>query len=99
MIIAGTKHFKANLDATGNQDSEKSIYQALRLYNSGSMNANVSNILFDSYMTMFLINLSRISLMEWGRLITMFLTSQIVSRDLPTRFKFCYVVSYDHGKI
>jgi hypothetical protein len=43
MIMAGTKHFKSNLEQTGNQDSEQSIYQALRLYNSGSMNASVSS--------------------------------------------------------
>jgi hypothetical protein len=43
MVIAGTKHFKAKLEQTGNQDSAHSIYQALRLYNSGSINANVSD--------------------------------------------------------
>lgn len=43
MVMAGTKHFKANLIQTGNQDSAQSIYQALRLYNSGSMNVNVGN--------------------------------------------------------
>lgn len=43
MVLAGTKHFKANLEQTGNQDSAKSIYEALRLYNSGSLNANVSD--------------------------------------------------------
>jgi hypothetical protein len=42
MVLAGTKHFKGNLEQTGNQDSAQSIYQALRLYNSGSMNVNVS---------------------------------------------------------
>jgi hypothetical protein len=42
MVVAGTKHFKANLEQTGNQDSAESIYQALRLYNSGSMDPNVS---------------------------------------------------------
>jgi hypothetical protein len=43
MVIAGTKHFKGNLIQTGNQDSEKSIYEALRLYNSGQINADVSD--------------------------------------------------------
>jgi hypothetical protein len=47
MVIAGTKHFKANLEQTGNQDSAQAIYQALRLYNSGSMNANVSDSCLD----------------------------------------------------
>jgi hypothetical protein len=42
MVLAGTKHFKGNLEQTGNQDSAQSIYQALRLYNSGSMDVNVS---------------------------------------------------------
>lgn len=40
MVIAGTKHFKGNLQQTGNQDNEKSIYEALRYYNSGSINVN-----------------------------------------------------------
>lgn len=40
MVMAGTKHFKANLEQVGNGDTAQCIYQALRLYNSGSMNAN-----------------------------------------------------------
>jgi len=43
MVVAGTNHFKANLEQTGNQDSAESIYQALRLYNSGTMDPNVSH--------------------------------------------------------
>jgi hypothetical protein len=43
MVIAGTKHFKATLEQTGDQESAQSIYQALRLYNPGSINANVSD--------------------------------------------------------
>jgi hypothetical protein len=47
MVIACTKHFKAELEQTGNQDSAQSIYQALRLYNSGSINAKVSDLCSD----------------------------------------------------
>jgi hypothetical protein len=47
MVIACTKHFKTELEQTGNQDSAHSIYQALRLYNSGSINANVSDLCSD----------------------------------------------------
>jgi len=44
MIMAGTKHFKANLVQVGDKDNEECIYKALRLYNSGSMNeGNLSN--------------------------------------------------------
>jgi len=44
MVTAGTNHFKSNLQQVGNADSAQCIYQALRLYNSGSMNAsNLSN--------------------------------------------------------
>jgi len=44
MIMAGTKHFKANLKQVGDKDNEDCIYKALRLYNSGSMNeANLSD--------------------------------------------------------
>lgn len=38
MIMAGTKHFKENLKQVGDKDNEECIYEALRLYNSGSMN-------------------------------------------------------------
>jgi hypothetical protein len=38
MVTAGTKHFKANLEQVGNQDTAETIYRALRLYNSGSIN-------------------------------------------------------------
>jgi hypothetical protein len=40
MVTAGTQHFKSNLEQVGNADSAECIYQALRLYNSGSMNAS-----------------------------------------------------------
>jgi hypothetical protein len=53
MVIAGTKHFKGNLQQTGNQDNEKSIYEALRYYNSGSINVNVSDP-YPKYQTCFL---------------------------------------------
>jgi hypothetical protein len=43
MVTAGTKHFKGNLEQVGNQDSAQSIYEALRLYNSGSINYDVSD--------------------------------------------------------
>jgi len=40
MVEAGTKHFKANLQQAGNQDTAECIYEALRIYNSGSVNKN-----------------------------------------------------------
>ncbi|RDW88409.1 hypothetical protein BP6252_00441 [Coleophoma cylindrospora] len=40
MVIAGTKHFKANLKQLDNADTATTIYRALRLYNSGSINEN-----------------------------------------------------------
>jgi hypothetical protein len=44
MIMAGTKHFKSNLQQLDNADSAETIYQALRLYNSGRVDkSNLSN--------------------------------------------------------
>jgi hypothetical protein len=44
MVMAGTKHFKANLEQVGDQDTASTIYRALRLYNSGSINeSNLSD--------------------------------------------------------
>ena len=44
MVLAGTKHFKGNLQQVGNKDTAEDIYKALRLYNSGSINeANLSD--------------------------------------------------------
>lgn len=44
MIKAGTLHFKANLEQLDNQDTASTIYRALRLYNSGSLDdSNLSN--------------------------------------------------------
>lgn len=40
MVTAGTAHFKANLQQLGNGDDAATIYSALRLYNSGSLNPN-----------------------------------------------------------
>jgi len=40
MVEAGTKHFKGNLQQAGNQDTAECIYEALRIYNSGSVNKN-----------------------------------------------------------
>jgi hypothetical protein len=37
MVVAGTKHFKGNLEQLDNQDTASTIYRALRLYNSGSI--------------------------------------------------------------
>jgi hypothetical protein len=54
MVVAGTNHYKANLQQVGNADSAQDIYQALRLYNSGSLDANnLSNGLgaTDSYVS------------------------------------------------
>lgn len=38
MVMAGTKHFKQNLESNNNSDTAEAIYEALRLYNSGSIN-------------------------------------------------------------
>jgi hypothetical protein len=38
MVMAGTRHFKGNLQQCDNQDTASTIYRALRLYNSGSIN-------------------------------------------------------------
>jgi hypothetical protein len=38
MVVAGTQHFKAILDENHNQDTAEAIYEACRLYNSGSIN-------------------------------------------------------------
>ena len=38
MIKAGTQHFKQNLESNDNEDTATAIYEALRLYNSGSVN-------------------------------------------------------------
>ena len=44
MVKAGTEHFKANLEQLDNQDTASTIYRALRLYNSGSLDdSNLSN--------------------------------------------------------
>ena len=44
MVTAGTKHYKADLEQLDNQDTASTIYRALRLYNSGSINeANLSD--------------------------------------------------------
>jgi hypothetical protein len=40
MVVAGTNHFKANLQQLDDQDTASTIYRALRLYNSGSINEN-----------------------------------------------------------
>jgi hypothetical protein len=40
MVTAGTMHFKGNLEELGNGDDAATIYSALRLYNSGKLNAN-----------------------------------------------------------
>jgi hypothetical protein len=40
MVAAGTMHFKANLEKQGNGDDAATIYSALRLYNSGTLNSN-----------------------------------------------------------
>lgn len=37
MVKAGTKHFKANVEQAGNKDDASTIYRALRIYNSGSV--------------------------------------------------------------
>lgn len=38
MVQAGTNHFKDNLRELDDQDTASTIYRALRLYNSGSLN-------------------------------------------------------------
>lgn len=43
MIMAGTKHFKKNLEQQGNGDDAKTIYEALRLYNTGRVDVNNLN--------------------------------------------------------
>ena len=44
MVNAGTNHFKANLKQLDNADTASTIYRALRLYNSGSINeSNLSD--------------------------------------------------------
>jgi hypothetical protein len=35
MVMAGTKHYKGNLEQLDNRDTASTIYRALRLYNSG----------------------------------------------------------------
>jgi hypothetical protein len=40
MVTAGTSHFKGNLQQLGNGDDAATIYSALRLYNSGVLDAN-----------------------------------------------------------
>lgn len=40
MVRGGTQHFKGNLQNWGNALNERSIYSALREYNSGSVNEN-----------------------------------------------------------
>lgn len=43
MIMAGTKHFKGNLEQVGNGDDAATIYKALRLYNSGQVDESNLN--------------------------------------------------------
>ena len=40
MVRAGAVHFKGNLEQLDNQDTASTIYRALRLYNSGSLDDN-----------------------------------------------------------
>ena len=40
MIMAGTQHFKDDLKAFGDAWDAPTVYQALRRYNSGSVNEN-----------------------------------------------------------
>ncbi|KAF2876133.1 hypothetical protein BDV95DRAFT_535586 [Massariosphaeria phaeospora] len=54
MVNSGTQHFKGNLQQEGNADDARTIYSALRLYNSGSIDdSNLSNGLgaTDSYVS------------------------------------------------
>ncbi len=37
MVVAGTNHYKSNLEQVGNLDTAECIYWALRLYKSGSL--------------------------------------------------------------
>jgi hypothetical protein len=37
MVMAGTQHYKGNLEQLDNADTASTIYRALRLYNSGSI--------------------------------------------------------------
>ena len=44
MVNAGTRHFKSNLKQLGGADTASTVYRALRLYNSGSVDeANLSD--------------------------------------------------------
>lgn len=44
MVLAGTKHFKGNLQQFGDADTAETIYKALRVYNSGGINeSNLSD--------------------------------------------------------
>ncbi|KAI4201433.1 MAG: hypothetical protein LQ350_003271 [Teloschistes chrysophthalmus] len=44
MVQAGTKHYKGNLQQLDNADTASTIYRALRLYNSGSIDeSNLSD--------------------------------------------------------
>ena len=38
MVRAGTRHFKRNMQQLDNKDTASTVYRALRLYNSGSIN-------------------------------------------------------------
>ena len=38
MVMAGTKHFKRNLQDRGNGDDARTIYEACREYNTGRVN-------------------------------------------------------------
>lgn len=40
MVNAGTNHFKGNLKQIDDKDTASTIYQALRLYNSGKINTS-----------------------------------------------------------
>jgi hypothetical protein len=40
MVMAGTQHFKGNLQQLDDKDTATTIYRALRLYNSGSIDEN-----------------------------------------------------------
>ena len=54
MVNAGTQHYKGNLEQFGDADTAATIYQALRVYNSGSIDeSNLSNGLgaTDSYVS------------------------------------------------
>ena len=54
MVNAGTQHFKTNLEQFGDADTDTTIYQALREYNTGDIDeSNLSNGLgaTDSYVS------------------------------------------------